>query len=72
MTPYRHRFDFDIGYLIKSPCRECADKELFPDCINTCLLLDRIHTALSNSVSCSKSGSSLEPYAVFNAVGEDK
>ncbi|WP_157067406.1 hypothetical protein [Desulfosarcina cetonica] len=67
---YRHRFDFDIGYLVKSPCRECLDRDLFPGCMDACLPLDRIHTALTNSISCSKSTSSLESHAIFQDTGE--
>jgi hypothetical protein len=43
---YRHRFDFDIGYLVKSPCRGCIDRYLFPDCMNSCILLDKIRSVL--------------------------
>ena len=62
---YRHRFDFDIGYLVKSPCRECIDRYLFPDCMDSCIALDKIRTVLANSVSCSRSYSSLESHAIF-------
>ena len=62
---YRHRFDFDIGYLVKSPCRECIDRYLFPDCMNNCMALDKIRTVLANSVSCSRSVSSVESHAIF-------
>ncbi|WP_419655375.1 hypothetical protein Dvar_44560 [Desulfosarcina variabilis str. Montpellier] len=69
---YRHRFDFDIGYLVKSPCRECVDRYLFPDCMDTCIPLDRIHTALTTSVSCSRSHSSLESHAIFQEINDEK
>ena len=62
---YRHRFDFDIGYLVKSPCRECIDRYLFPDCIDTCMSLDKIRTVLATSVSCSRSYSTVESHAIF-------
>ena len=62
---YRHRFDFDIGYLVKSPCRECADRYLFPDCMDGCLSLDKIRTVLANSISCSRSYSSVDSHAIF-------
>ena len=62
---YRHRFDFDIGYLVKSPCRECLDRDLFPGCMETCLPLDKIRTVLANSVSCSRSYASVESKAIF-------
>lgn len=48
-------FDFDIGYLIKSPCRDCdRRKSFFPDCSRECLLLDRIQSILATTVSCTK------------------
>lgn len=69
---YRHRFDFDIGHLVKSPCRECIDRHRFPDCMETCLPLDRIHTVLANSVRCSRSYASMESHAIFLESREEK
>ena len=48
-----YRFDFEIGYLIKSPCKECDSRQNFPDCIAGCPMLDKIQTILSDTVSCS-------------------
>jgi hypothetical protein len=62
---YRHRFDFDIGYLVKSPCRQCVDRYLFPDCMENCISLDKIRTVLANSVSCSHPSASIESCAIF-------
>lgn len=69
---YRHRFDFDIGYLVKSPCRECNDRYLFPDCMDSCLALDKIRTVLANSVSCTRSYSSIESRAIFQESRDEK
>ena len=52
--PFKFRFDFEIGYLIKSPCRGCEDMPLFPQCIKECRILDDIHTVMAESVSCSR------------------
>jgi hypothetical protein len=55
--PYKnlnYRFDFEIGYLTKSPCRECEERKDFPDCINDCKKLDKIHNILCEAISCSK------------------
>jgi len=52
----RYRFDFEIGYLISSPCKECASRDDFPRCAETCKILDRIQTILSETISCSRSG----------------
>lgn len=49
-----HRFDFDIGYLVKSPCRDCDQRDLFPGCDESCRTLDKIHSMLCDSISCSK------------------
>ena len=68
---YRHRFDFDIGYLVKSPCRECLDRDLFPGCMETCLPLDKIRTVLANSVSCSRSYTSVESNAIFQGSRDE-
>lgn len=57
MTVYKYRFDFEIGYLVKSPCKECDRKrDEFPDCIDSCELIDRIHGLLAETRSCSRSG----------------
>lgn len=51
---YNFRFDFDIGYLAKSPCRECTERDGFPECIDACPLLDKIHEILMESISCTR------------------
>ena len=51
---FSYKFDFDVGYLIKSPCKQCDNLEFFPACIDTCDVLEHIHTILSEAVSCSK------------------
>jgi hypothetical protein len=53
MIIIRDRFDFEIGYLAKSPCRECKHKNNLPECSDTCKTLDHIQTALARGVSCS-------------------
>ena len=52
--PFKYRFDFEVGYLVKSPCRDCADRPLFPGCIKGCRILDEIHSVMAESVSCSR------------------
>ena len=69
---YRHRFDFDIGYLVKSPCRECHDRDHFPGCMQSCHALDRIHAVLANSVSSSHSRASMESHAIYLDAREEK
>ncbi len=48
------RFDFEIGCLIKSPCKECDNKQNVPDCVDNCILMDNIQSILATAVSCSK------------------
>ena len=50
----KYKFDFEIGHLIKSPCKECVKRKYFPNCINDCRLLDKINSILSESISCTR------------------
>ncbi len=49
-----YRFDFEIGHLVKSPCKGCGEREEFPRCIDRCEILDKIHDILAESISCTK------------------
>jgi hypothetical protein len=51
---YRHQFDFEIGYFVKSPCKTCRTRPIFPKCLDQCEVLDNIHSLLSVGVSCSR------------------
>lgn len=57
-------FDFDIGYLVKSPCKGCMSHHSFPDCMDGCELLDRVQSALSDSISSVHSFSAAESFDV--------
>jgi hypothetical protein len=59
------RFDFEIGHLVKSPCKACCDRPLLPECANGCSLLDRIQTRLARGISTTHSHSPLEPFAIY-------
>ncbi|MEW6077194.1 MAG: hypothetical protein AB1724_05255 [Thermodesulfobacteriota bacterium] len=48
----RIKFDFEIGYFIKSPCRDCDRRKEFPRCFEECLTLDKVRTVLAESLSC--------------------
>ncbi|MFP4446529.1 MAG: hypothetical protein ACLFPD_09840 [Desulfosudaceae bacterium] len=52
ITTNRDKFDFEIGYFIKSPCRECPRREEFPACFKKCAMMDRVQTRLAKSISC--------------------
>ena len=49
-----YRFDFEIGYLIKSPCGKCKDRSRFPGCARTCDIIEQIQARLATVVSCSQ------------------
>ena len=50
----RYRFDFEVGYLIKSPCRECRSCSHLPGCTDDCVMLEKIQTVLAESISCTR------------------
>ena len=47
----RDLFDFEIGYLTKSPCTECEYQNKTPDCRENCRLLDEIRALLARGIS---------------------
>jgi len=57
-------FDYDRGYLVKSPCRGCGKYGSFPECMESCQLLDRIQTVLSDTLSSLNSYSAAESYSL--------
>lgn len=59
-----YRLDIDIGYITKSPCRECPIKSSLPECSSCCETLTQLQELLVGSISCSKSFSECEEYSV--------
>ena len=59
-----HSFDFDIGYLVKSPCRDCVTREDLPDCFQGCEILDQIQSVLADSIPSETSISPVDTYDV--------
>jgi hypothetical protein len=51
---FKFKYDFEIGYFVKSPCKKCVLKKTLPKCADRCDLLDKIHTVLSEAVSCTR------------------
>jgi len=49
---FKYRFDFEIGYLIESPCKTCDSRVNIPECMDDCTMLDAIHAILAEAVSC--------------------
>ena len=56
------KFDYEIGYLVKSPCRDCGGYASFPDCMDRCTLLDRVQSALCDSLYSMNNFSAAESY----------
>ncbi len=61
-------FDFDIGHLVKSPCKACSTREDFPGCMEECELLDKIQSVLSDSISSANNYSVMETFDVPSQV----
>jgi hypothetical protein len=59
-----HNFDFNIGHLVKSPCKACPTRENFPGCMEDCKLLDQIQTVLSDSISSANNYSVAETFDI--------
>lgn len=64
MTVLRDRFDFDIGYLVKSPCRECPCRGEIPACVDACKLIDRVQRLLAAGISSTRNASGPEDHAL--------
>jgi hypothetical protein len=64
------KFDYEIGYLVKSPCRDCVTYSSFPGCMDRCTLLDRVQSALCDSLSSVNNYSAAESYYLPGEVLE--
>lgn len=56
MTVYKYKFDFELGTLVKSPCKECEERDEFPKCIDLCEVIERIQKALAETRSSTRGG----------------
>jgi hypothetical protein len=63
-----HSFDFEIGYLVKSPCRDCVSRQDLPTCVEGCEILDQIQTVLADSIPSETSISPVDTYDVPDEV----
>ena len=68
----RSVFDFEIGYLIKSPCRACGFRDRLPQCADGCPTLNQVQSLLAPGVSCSRSFPAGEAYIVSTETRQDK
>jgi len=68
----RHKnFDFEIGHLVKSPCKQCAMAGNLPSCANQCEKLHAIQRILSRTMSCSNGSASGEESALAMRSGDE-
>ncbi len=51
---YACKFDFEVGYLVRSPCRACEQIRKLPTCSQSCSQLARVQTLLADSISCAR------------------
>ena len=51
----RDLFDFEVGYLTKSPCLNCESRDNMPKCHDNCVILDKIQTTLARGISSQSS-----------------
>ncbi len=63
-TACGYKLDSEIGYITKSPCRQCAMKNNLPECSESCRTLLQLQKLLVGAVSCSNNFSELEAYYV--------
>lgn len=69
---HQRRLDYEIGHLVKSPCKGCLIRHRFPGCIPDCDTLDRVQTRLSRSISSTYAFSQLESYTLHLDEKSDK
>ena len=60
-----HQYDFEIGCLVKSPCRQCWEHHRFPACSSDCDILDQIQTLLARSVLSTRNYSNMEAFSIY-------
>lgn len=66
----RNKLEHDIGYIIKSPCRECGFKKRLPDCSNKCKTMKRLQASLACVTSCSNNYSELEAFSCNRMISD--
>lgn len=55
MAFHKFKLDIEVGTLVRSPCRKCIRHEQdFPQCIDECDILDKIHRILAETRPTSK------------------
>jgi len=51
----RDVFDFELGYLKRSPCVSCENRDRIPYCFEECHLLDELQVFLARGISTQSS-----------------
>lgn len=64
--------DYEIGHLVKSPCKDCETRYRFPKCMTACADLDRIQTVLAQSISTARAYSLWESHKLLLEPSKDK
>jgi len=60
---------FDIGYLVKSPCRNCEKASSLPGCMPQCKTLKEVQKILSLAMNSSNQSSADDGYPL--SIGTD-
>jgi hypothetical protein len=71
-TDIKRVLDYEIGHLIKSPCKNCPVQHRFPGCMGACGILDRIQTHLAQSISTTRAFAPWEAHKVLMDQSKDK
>ncbi|MGB5159414.1 hypothetical protein [Desulfobacterium sp. N47] len=58
------KLECQVGYLSKSPCRDCKLKNQLPDCFNNCKIISGLQAVLNDVISCSNNYSELETFSL--------
>lgn len=58
-------FDFEVGTLLESPCRNCEMRAMLPYCRDHCQLLVDIQSILAGAISSGHSVSPAETYSLM-------
>lgn len=64
--------DYDIGHLVKSPCKDCETRYRFPRCIATCDALHQVQTVLARSISTARAYAPWESHRVLLEPPKEK
>ncbi|MDJ0914813.1 MAG: hypothetical protein QNI95_14670 [Desulfobacterales bacterium] len=59
----RNNFDFNVGSLIKSPCRDCETFNM-PDCLKSCQMMKEVQLILAQGVSSTTGSGHDEVYEI--------